>query len=160
MISAIKVWLWSEHEESFQKAFVANKKIESDSDCTWLLKVSVRKSVFALSRVYCEDKSFKKSVPKSEIATIVSQALANKVVVDSNMVSFNTYSIKILSDVKQLMIFYCFFKLSVEFISSDAWEFGVPSGFTPYGGTQSKNTGASLTCCTSVTALQCFRGIF
>jgi len=85
VIAAIKVWLWTEHEESFQKAFVANKKIESDSDCTWLLKVSVRKSVFALSRVYGEEDLFKKSVPKSEIATIVSQALANKVVVDSNM---------------------------------------------------------------------------
>jgi hypothetical protein len=49
MVATIIVWLWSNHEQPFQKAFKINGRIDVDPDCKWLIQAAVDQAVDALS---------------------------------------------------------------------------------------------------------------
>lgn len=48
MIAVILVWLWAEHKESFQRAFVKSGRIDVDPECKWLIQTAVDAAVRTL----------------------------------------------------------------------------------------------------------------
>lgn len=48
VIAVILVWLWAQHKESFQRAFVKSGRIDVDPECKWLIQTAVDAAVRAL----------------------------------------------------------------------------------------------------------------
>lgn len=49
IVAVTLVWLWRNHEKSFQRAFSKSGRIDVDPECKWLVHAAVDKSVAALS---------------------------------------------------------------------------------------------------------------
>jgi hypothetical protein len=49
MVATILVWLWTQHEDSFQRAFGKNGRIDVDPNCKWLIQASIDASTQALT---------------------------------------------------------------------------------------------------------------
>ena len=50
IVATILVWLWTQHEDSFQQAFAKNGRIDVDPCCKWLIQAAIDASLRALTK--------------------------------------------------------------------------------------------------------------
>lgn len=87
VIAAITGWLWAEHEDCFQSAFIKSGRIDVDPECKWLIYTAVDESIMSMHRALDMKGSSKLEEEFSdyEIACVICNNLMRDICIDDDM---------------------------------------------------------------------------
>ena len=93
VIAAITGWLWAEHEDCFQSAFIKSGRIDVDPECKWLIYTAVDESIMSMHRALDMKGSSKLEEEFSdyEIACVICNNLMRDICIDDDMVRLRSF---------------------------------------------------------------------